>query len=338
MSKSVYKYRSGDENTFERDLASLERNTFYAPCSEKLNDPCETLVFRDHCDIQVGFINRIFNVGANVDIRRLNLAYYNLLSRKNKIGIYALSQTYSDELLWAHYANSHYGFCIEYDLEKLLEVYSSKKLYHFPMKYSRFPPQLSLSLAISGDLLKVIKNLSGVKSKRWKYEKEYRIVIDNSGYQFYDHKALKAIYFGLRMSKDYKDEVMRRLKGRALKFYQMKQATKSYHFEAELIDGGDEETYLRQIPKSVSGKDNVNFAIENKHFEWELKKGTIQIILDQRVNEKSLFWIANQIKDQVFFGSEMVFMFYKISGEENREICWATSHYQEGIIKVNINE
>jgi len=40
-----------------------------------------------------------------------------------KIGIFSLSKKYDDELLWAHYANSHKGFCIEYDLEILLKLF-----------------------------------------------------------------------------------------------------------------------------------------------------------------------------------------------------------------------
>ena len=37
-------------------------------------------------------------------------------------GIYSLSKTAIDELLWAYYANSHQGFCIEYDQEVLLQI------------------------------------------------------------------------------------------------------------------------------------------------------------------------------------------------------------------------
>lgn len=48
------------------------------------------------------------------------------------IGIYSLSKPKENEtfpcneLLWAHYANSHKGFCIEYDLDILLKNHSSQ--------------------------------------------------------------------------------------------------------------------------------------------------------------------------------------------------------------------
>ena len=39
---------------------------------------------------------------------------------RHKVGIYSLSRTPLDELMWAHYGNSHASFCIEYDLDRLI--------------------------------------------------------------------------------------------------------------------------------------------------------------------------------------------------------------------------
>jgi hypothetical protein len=44
--------------------------------------------------------------------------------KKLKITVFTPSKTEKDELLWAYYANSHKGFCIEYDLEILLKIKS----------------------------------------------------------------------------------------------------------------------------------------------------------------------------------------------------------------------
>ncbi len=337
MSKLVYKYRFGDDDTFERDLKSIERNTFFAPCSENLNDPCENLVLKDNYKRQIGLIKKVFGQKYNDNYNQLDSAFENFIERKNHVGIYSLSQTYNDELLWAHYANSHKGFCIEYDFNLLLNNYSNEKLYNFAVKYSNFPPQLSLTNALSKDLFYIVKKISGTKSKRWKYEQEYRIVINKCGIQMYDHKALRGIYFGLRMEEKRKNEIMRRLGGRGINFYQIRQKNGSYGFEAIMIDSDTGETYLKRIPKIETGKVDVNFNIRDKKYEWVSKKGTIEIILDKEVNDNSLAWLANLIREQVFSCAERIYMFYWIKGDENKGICWATTHYQNQQIKVLTN-
>ena len=42
------------------------------------------------------------------------------LEMRKTVGIYSLSRTPYDELMWSHYGESHEGFCIEYDLERLI--------------------------------------------------------------------------------------------------------------------------------------------------------------------------------------------------------------------------
>ena len=58
MGKLVYKYRGGDNDIFKRDLNSLEENCFFAPNSDKLNDPCETSVFTDTFNTQSAFFSK----------------------------------------------------------------------------------------------------------------------------------------------------------------------------------------------------------------------------------------------------------------------------------------
>lgn len=50
-----------------------------------------------------------------------------------------------------------------------------------------------------------LKLTSGTKSKKWKHEDEIRIIMDNFGKVEYDFRAVKAIYFGLRMPKTQQD-------------------------------------------------------------------------------------------------------------------------------------
>ena len=114
----VYKYR-GSTNNFKRDLESLVRNYFYAPNAEKLNDPCETLVFTDKFSLQMDFAFKIFNVKSKSSIEDLDNRLEDFIKMKKDFGIYSLSKVFDHELLWAHYASNHEGFCIEYDFQIL---------------------------------------------------------------------------------------------------------------------------------------------------------------------------------------------------------------------------
>lgn len=159
---------------------------------------------------------------------------------RGKIGIYSLSKTVLDELLWPYYADSHTGFCIEYDLEKLGELI--KFAGSFDVDYQDIVPQITFNKLVGEEdnrLTELLKLTSGTKSKKWQHEDEIRIVMDDFGKVEYDFRAVKSIYFGLRMpkTKDYnmnistevpvwiqkvsQDDVMFALKGRNIKYYKL---------------------------------------------------------------------------------------------------------------------
>lgn len=120
----VFKYRGGTQQIFERDLNSLKEDFFWAPTRDCLNDPCEGLYNKKPLDNQ---LDLIFSLLSNSDpivessFKDLKAALERVLDFVNKAGIYSLSKSPHEELLWAHYAYSHTGFCIEYDLEKLID-------------------------------------------------------------------------------------------------------------------------------------------------------------------------------------------------------------------------
>lgn len=235
----VFKYRGGDEKIFTRDIESLEKDIFWAPTKSMLNDPCEGLVLPEtllkQIDLVAGVLGKSSeDVNGPVEIAKQSLN--DVIDLKDSAGVYSLSKSCTDELLWAHYANSHQGFCIEYDLDTLVK-FGRSDYFNFDVKYSDHPPILDIN-----DMLKVddkvsfIQKLIGVKSKKWAYEKETRVVTSESGSQNYDYRAVKSIYFGLRMAEEKIQEVMKRLSGRGIKYYQIHLKDNSYKFAAEPIE------------------------------------------------------------------------------------------------------
>ncbi len=251
---SVFKYRSGSLETFDRDLESLTGDYFWASNFENLNDPCEAIIDIDTFKNQLNSFIRIFarkNKIASENLQKVFDALNNLLSRE--IGIFSLSQKYDDELLWAHYSNSHKGFCVEYDLNILTKNASMRKYYAYPVTYTDKPPTLTIDDMnnLSSDMTKniILAKYATTKSERWSYEDEIRLITDKWGKQPYDYRALKAIYFGLRMSGDKIDEIMSALRNRGVQYFQIILNQGSYEFTATQIKDkySDGKKYLYNI-------------------------------------------------------------------------------------------
>jgi len=271
----VYKYRGGDNEIFKRDLDALTNDYFWASSVDELNDPCETLIDTDNFKKQIKKTLRILKKDTpqiNESFRILCEELDNVVNRD--IGIFSLSKTNLDELLWAHYANSHKGFCVAYDLEKLTENNSIKKYYPFHVKYSNKPPCVSVSdmYKLSDDLTKssLIQKFTSIKSKKWINEQEVRIITDKWGKQPYDYRALKSIYFGMRMSNTEKENIIYELRGRGITYYQIYLEDKTYKFYHNPVQDkySDSDQYLYKLA-TVS---------ESAVIESDVKKENIKFI------------------------------------------------------------
>ncbi len=89
--------------------------------------------------------------------------------RKSKYRIYCLSPNPENLLMWSHYANSHTGICIEYDLKKSM-LFTALKC-----RYKTNYPSLKTYSESTRDLLSPLL----IKSDVWSYEKEYRLILSS---------------------------------------------------------------------------------------------------------------------------------------------------------------
>lgn len=329
-----YKYRGGEEKIFERDLESLENNFFWAPNCLNLNDPCETLVSEEMIKRQIDLLTKSF--GSNkTSIDHLSSALDNLMDRKSKVGIYSLSTSFDHELLWAHYANSHKGFCIQYDLNLLINQNIYQEFHIFPVDYKRKLPSINIE-DISKEKEVFFQKLLGTKSKLWDYEDEVRIITDTIGENDYDYSAVTAIYFGYRMLGEHKDKMMDRLQGRGIKYFQMYIEDNSYRFREKLVKDTYEnvQPYLFQIPKKNG---IISYEIIKKTFCQYAKKGMIDIKLEHKISEEQLESIALQLKQKIFRKAERVFMSYLLPDMKNGNGAWATTHFESNKFNIRIN-
>ncbi|MFZ0596793.1 MAG: DUF2971 domain-containing protein [Flavobacterium sp.] len=338
----VYKYRGGDHEVFERDLSSLEKNCFWSSNFENLNDPQENMISTDKFIEQSSSLANLFLGKSKANLSGIYNSLDDLLEHNKRIGIYSLSKSYEDKLLWAHYANSHRGFCIEYDLDKLVDSYIHESKSHFPVLYNLKPSELDFTdiSQASTDSGSLLQKIFACKSKEWEYEKEYRIVTNDFGIQNYDFDAVKSIYFGLKMPDYQKKEMMDRLSGRCIKFYQITTISNDYGLQPILLKDIDYSnlSYFKEIPSEVTNGESVRYDIFEKNYYKINKKANISIELEFTISHDSMRWLSNMIKEHLFYGAERIFIFYYLKNQDREDFAWATSHIINENIEISIND
>ncbi len=173
------------------------------------------------------------------------LKQYEQDARRNvisKCGICCLSAVRDDILMWAHYANGHRGFCLEFLHEQgdgfhvtrkpTDPVVSSHSLFPFEVKYSDRYPVIDLD---SNDFKTVdgewFEHAFLTKSRQWKCEKEWRLIDNNSeGLHQFPPRFLTGVVFGCEMPEDHKDMIRGWCKDRQtpIKYYEAQRADKAY--------------------------------------------------------------------------------------------------------------
>ncbi|MEA5356652.1 DUF2971 domain-containing protein [Vibrio parahaemolyticus] len=236
----LYKYRSNSKETLERDLNSIANNQVYYSKLRNLNDPFEgKYLYNGHlfnlsCFIFEHFKSdlKIKNHSKKNDIdkcKNSNILLEEFISRIGDFGVFSLGKVQDSALMWSHYANSHEGFCIEYNLNKL----KTKENIIFDVSYVDSIPVL-LRSDINSEK-KILNKIFATKSSIWRYEKEVRLISFSPGLHNINQDAIESICFGVNSSKDFINYVVEKLSHMELNFYIMTQKEHSYELKKEKL-------------------------------------------------------------------------------------------------------
>jgi hypothetical protein len=149
----------------------------------------------------------------------------NSMENIGKIGtiVSCFSEVNDSIVMWSHYANNHKGFCLEYDF-KSLGFNDMRTTLLYPVIYQKEILDVTEYLKIDeGHFNNTISILAAItKSKEWKYEKEWRMIIP---FGISDEREQlvplpKNIYAGARISKTNKDFLLEYSKKYNIPFYQ----------------------------------------------------------------------------------------------------------------------
>lgn len=120
-------------------------------------------------------------------------------------------------LMWAHYADSHRGICIQYRVKpaNLIDE-ESKVVKLLDVNYDK-PFPLNGNIPFVDSLC--------VKGDYWRYEKETRLIMYSrkqlSDYYSQDGYEIEAVYMGCRIEYEKRDYLKDMLRGTGIKLYQM---------------------------------------------------------------------------------------------------------------------
>lgn len=326
----VYKYR----NDGSINIDMLLTNSIYAAPFVKLNDPFEA-TYNEEITKLANDIEKY----SGYDTTDIKHSFEEILSYKSKLGIYSSSLTYSIELMWALYTDSHKGFCIEYEIEKLQDLYlAPTTVTQLKVDYKSKPQTITIEDINTKN--EILKKLFATKSLKWSHENETRLIFDSSGVKKHHPSALTGIYFGLEMLSTHKDTLINSLQNRDVKFYEVKRIKGSNKLERKLVNENkrqlvfklDDNSYeilvKRHTPKmenfyvfyKSSKLDNESIKIFLQGFREKFATKDCNIHL---IDDKSIIKLINIVplegKDYINFADHCFAVSYS---EDENDFSW----------------
>lgn len=188
---------------------------------------------------QINEINKISDNLLKENI--IDIQVSKLKSLQDKMKVCSFCESPKQLLMWSHYADSHQGFCVEYNIGKWDNNDIRKKLM-YPVNYTSdffdFTNHLINRIEHS-DFNNLYPIISGsTKSLEWEYEKEWRLIFaigDSFPSQNYPLNCQTKVYIGSRMCKKKRTEIIEICEIRKIKVYDAVPSNDKYEILFERI-------------------------------------------------------------------------------------------------------
>ncbi|WP_421377180.1 DUF2971 domain-containing protein [Paraburkholderia sp. DD10] len=154
-----------------------------------------------------------------------DVLYYNEVLFSS-MGILSLSELPSNHLMWAHYAESHRGFCLGFENHETNIIGQ----HGYPVRYVEKMPKPNIASFAMDAGGEVVELIGYTKSLDWAYEKEWR-VIKQTGDELYPYPGrLVEVILGLNISNEAEQQVRDAVKqsGYPAKFKKIKKPTDDF--------------------------------------------------------------------------------------------------------------
>jgi len=227
MPNKLYKYGSLKSNYWENVIFNGET---YFTMAKDFNDPFDC---RPHFNMEkmLKSLKVRDKLGINSKLtkeEKIAVDYDSVREifdgMQEEFKVFCFSEVWDSILMWSHYADSHSGYCVEYNVNTMSNL---KKNILYPVIYS------SNRTEITDDIINGSNNCGLIslveKSDAWKYEKEWRLIKPaNKIEKLYFREEIKSIILGNRCSKKDLEKVCAWAKENKKNVYQIELDPKEY--------------------------------------------------------------------------------------------------------------
>lgn len=152
-----------------------------------------------------------------IELSRPKNVFKDMRKRLSSVGVFSLSETCCNELMWAHYGANHQGIAFGFSCSNDCKLTNSRHC--LPVTYAREKPTFKSGFKTEVQIMvpssgapnvqrvsfedDVFRSTISTKTPAWEYEKEWRYVEESHG--LFDFPGiLSQAVFGMRMSKERK--------------------------------------------------------------------------------------------------------------------------------------
>lgn len=179
---------------------------------------------------------------AREDVQKLldNADQQMSLKMKELFLIGCLCTDYKNKLMWSHYADSHKGFCIEYDYS-LMDI-DAHTILPLPVVYSGERPLISWKAAFDNtpeNLEEAVAQFTKgllTKDSIWSYENEWRILVKTTEMPNIPMPRISCVYLGASISDENRNAILKIAKEKHYKVKQMVMDRGAYALHAEDVE------------------------------------------------------------------------------------------------------
>lgn len=145
-------------------------------------------------------------------------------------GVACFTEKVDDLLMWAHYADGHRGFCLEFDTA--LGPFEKVQ----PVTYCDHYPKIDVVAAALGTKAMSLPILT-TKSMDWSREKEWRVLHEVGNIEYgIDLATLTGLYFGCAMPYVHLEIIALILRHSPTRLYRMRRSETDFSVTPELVE------------------------------------------------------------------------------------------------------
>ncbi len=148
----------------------------------------------------------------------------------NDISIFCLTEDNDNELLWAHYAGSHSGFCTGYVAPTGI---ATPRIIH-KVHYTPTPPMITPRQLVDspGD---VWRDLTMVKSEAWSYEREWRLTLGGGRGLWKNLLPCRSVILGARIAPENETLIREAIHGKPIQLYRALPSYKNRRYGIAIV-------------------------------------------------------------------------------------------------------